>query len=65
MTANCSSRSLSLFLVPAVPVGATAVVPVGATAVESASVVDSAVSQWVAIDELNLRSPEQFLSALQ
>ncbi|CCQ65289.1 hypothetical protein CWATWH0402_3720 [Crocosphaera watsonii WH 0402] len=28
-------------------------------------VVDSAVSQWVAIDELNLRSPEQFLSALQ
>ncbi len=28
-------------------------------------VVDSSVSQWVAIDELNLRSPEQLLSALQ
>ena len=33
MTANCSSRSLSLFPVPAVPV------PVGATAIESASAV--------------------------
>lgn len=28
-------------------------------------VVDSSVSQWVPIDELNLLSPEQFLSALQ